>query len=260
MPGVVKAKTPEKKELVQRRKDLRGLEKELADKELFLSTVKGELHLFSHRYRRIVGGKCAELDDVKAKVLDLACQLNPESAKFKTQAEFARRQARRSFSEMADDIGEKAARQPEEKFFSPSDEIKKLFRETARKIHPDLTLDKDDRERRHKLMAQLNEAYDQMDIEKIRAILQKWEDELKPGEDLPLGAQLARILRQIAQIRKRLTAIDDETDVLKNSEMFQLKESLNSDEALMAMAGEIDAQIDLVKSRVAELSAEVSNF
>ena len=260
MPSVISVRVPEKKELAKRKKDLRTLEKELADKELLLSTIKGELHLFADRYKRIVGGKCAELDDIKAKVLELAYQLNPESSTVKNQADFARRQARRSLFEMADDKVNPNFPPTEEESFLPSDEIKKLFRETARKIHPDLSDDQQDREKRHILMTQLNEAYEKMDVGKIQNILDKWEDELKPDEDIPLGVQLARILRQISQVNKRIVEIDDETFELSNSEMYQVQQSMNGDDSLSEMAEEIDTQVELIRFRVSELSNEVNEL
>jgi archaellum component FlaC len=260
MPSVISARVPEKKELSKRKKDLKALEKELADKELLLSTIKGELHLFADRYKRIVGGKCAELDDIKAKVLELAHQLNPDSSEVKSQADFARRQARRSLFDMADEKVNPDISPDIDASFSPSDEIKKLFRETARKIHPDLSNDKKDREKRHILMTQLNEAYEKMDIGKIQNILDKWEDELKPDEDIPLGVQLARILRQIAQVNKRIVEIDDETFELSNSEMYQVQQNMSSDESLSEMAEEIDSQIELIKFRALELSSEVNEL
>ena len=265
MPSVISASVlnagaPEKKEISQRKRNLERLERELADKELLLSTLKGELHIFSRRYTRVVGGKCAELDDIKAKVLELAHLLNPESAKLQSQAEFARRQARRSLFDVAEEAGQTASAPAEQEKFSPSDNIKKLFRETARKIHPDLTVDQHEREKRHNLMSQLNEAYDKMDIGKIQTILRQWEDGLKPEDDIPSGVQLARVLRQIVQVRKRLAQINDEIDVLKNSEMYQLKENMNSDRALSKMANEIDSQIDRLRSSMADLADKVSSF
>jgi hypothetical protein len=260
MPSVISARVPEKNELSKRKKDLKALEKKLADKELHLSTIKGELHLFADRYKKIVAGKCAELDDIKAKVLELAHKLNPDSSEVKSQAEFARRQARRSHFEMADEKAKPDSSPAEEGCFSPSDEIKKLFRETARKIHPDLSNDQHDREKRHILMTQLNEAYEKMDIGKIQNILDKWEDGLKPEEDIPLGVQLARILRQITQVNKRIVEIDDETFELSNSEMYQVQQSMDGEESLFEMAEEIASQIELIKFRVADLSNEVSEF
>ena len=210
----------------------------------------------------MVGAKRSELDDIKAKVLEFSRQLNPDSDIFRVRAEFARRQAQKSSFEMGE---EEKVREPEESFFTPSDEIKKLYRETARKIHPDLSENPEEREKRHSLMARLNEAYDQMDSEKIRDILQKWEDELKPENDLPIGMRLARVLRQTARIKKRLAEIEDESEDLRNSEMFRLKESMEKNHAkvldfLQDLADDIDAQINMVRNKFSALAEEVNNL
>lgn len=262
MTAIVNAETPEKQELKNKREALKSLELELTEKELFLSTMKGELHLFRDHYKRVVGVKCAELDDIKAKVLELSCQLNPDSDVFRVRAEFARRQARKSSFDMGE---EEKVREPEETFFTPSDEIKKLYRETARKIHPDLSENPWEREKRHSLMAHLNEAYDQMDSEKIRDILQKWEEGLKPEDDLTTGMRLAKVLRQIARIKKRLKVIDDETEELRNMEMFRLKENMENSpnkgaDFLQDLADDIEALINKARYKVADLADEVNKF
>ena len=156
MPAIANAETPEKEELKKKKEALKSLERELADKELLLSTIKGELHLFRDHYKRVVGAKRSELDDIKAKVLELSRQLNPDSDMFRSRAEFARRQAQKSSFEMRE---EEKVREPEETFFTPSDEIKKLYRETARKIHPDLSENPKERETRHSLMARFRQCH-----------------------------------------------------------------------------------------------------
>ena len=161
---------------------------------------------------------------------------------------------------MADEKASPDLSPTEEETFSPSDEIKKLFRETARKIHPDLSDDHQEREKRHLLMTQLNEAYEKMDVGTIQNILDKWDDESKPEDDISLGVQLARTLRQITQVKNRIVEIDDETFKLINSEMYQVQQSMNDEDSLSEMADEIDSQIELIKFRVSEISKEVSEF
>jgi hypothetical protein len=162
---------PEAEELLLKRKELTSLEQDLTERELGLSTLKGELHQFERRYNQIVGLKYRELDEVRAQVMELASQLYPKSDEFRAGATSSREQAKQSAGETEDF----ATDSPTEEKFVPSEELKKLFREVAKKIHPDLAENPEEQKRCHNLMSKLNLAYDHLDEEGIRAVLIEWE-------------------------------------------------------------------------------------
>jgi len=233
------------------------LEQALAENELELSTLKGELHLFERRYHLVVGAKYTELDEVKAQILELASCLYPRSDEFRAGAQSARERARGSAK--ASEDCEKDS--PEESIFKPSDNLKKFFREVAKKIHPDLASDEKEKNRRHDLMAKLNLAYDQLDEPAIHAVLVEWESGYHPEKNETLGTQLVKIVRQVAQIKKRLNRIEEELVEIKNSGMHQLMKKMVSMEKtgvdlLEEMAASVDEKIGSIKSKVRDLAAE----
>ena len=61
-----------------------------------------------------------------------------------------------------------------EKEFKSSESLKKLYREVAKAIHPDLTTDEKERVRREKLMAEANLAYGEGNEAKLQSILSEW--------------------------------------------------------------------------------------
>ncbi|MFQ5449420.1 MAG: molecular chaperone DnaJ [Nitrospinaceae bacterium] len=257
MPALTPIVSPEEEELQQKRQELVDLEQELADKELELSTLKGELNLFERRYNQVLGAKYAELDEIKAQVLELACRFYPRSDEFRAEARTARERARKS----ADHSENAGSEEPPEEDFQPSEALKKLFREVAKKIHPDLASNATQKAHRHELMARLNQAYDRLDEEGIRAILIEWEASQPAEANVTLGTRLVRTVRQIAQIRKRLNRIRDELEELTHSGMFQLMKKVESaGEAgtglLREMAEAVQEKIVAVKSRVRDLAHE----
>lgn len=255
--AISQAISPEEEELQLKRRDLTRMEQDLAENELELSTLKGELHLFERRYHLVVGVKYTELDEVKAQILELASRLYPRSDDFRFGAQSARERARNS----ARDSGELEPDSLDEEDFKPSESLKKLFREVAKKIHPDLASDDKEKALRHDLMARLNQAYDRLDEEAIQAVLQEWEESDHAEKSGTLGTQLVRMVKKIAQVRKRLQKIENELTEIRNSGMYQLMKKIESageqgHDLLQEMAAGIDQKIDSIKSKVRDLAGE----
>ena len=255
--AVIPAVSPEEAELKIKRRDLAKFEQEIAEKELELSTLKGELHLFECRYHMVVGAKYTELDEVKAQILELASCLYPRSDEFRAGAQSARERAQGS----AKATGDGGSDSPEKDVFKPSENLKKLFREVAKKIHPDLASEEKEKIRRHELMAKLNQAYDRLDEEAIHAVLLEWEAGHHPEKNQTLGTLLVKTVRQVAQIKKRLSRIGEELVEIKNSGMYQLLKKMASAEKtgvdlLEEMAASVDEKIDSIKSKVRDLAGE----
>ena len=249
--------SPEEEELKLKRRDLAQLEQDLAEKELGLSTLKGELHLFERRYQVVVGAKYTELDEVKAQILELASRLYPRSDEFRSGAQSARERAQSS----ADETDDLESDSPLEEEFKPTENLKKLFRDVAKKIHPDLTSDEKEKIRRNELMARLNQAYDRLDEDAIHAVLLDWEAGHQSEKKETLGTQLVRAVRQVAQIKKRLQRIDEEMAEIKKSGMYQLMKKMASigktgGDLLEEMAAGVDEKIDSIKSKVRDLAGE----
>src|SRR6185436_8916889 len=104
-----------------------------------------------------------------------------------------------------------------------SDAARKLFRDVAKAIHPDLAHDDSTRSRRHTLMIEANKAYASGDEEQLRLILHAWErsPEAVPGSD-PEAMRL-RLIRRIAQIEEQLETLAGDLAVLKDSPLWKLK-------------------------------------
>ena len=92
-----------------------------------------------------------------------------------------------------------------------------------RDIHPDLSKDADDLERRTRFMAEANRAYEAGDAEALRRILDEYQDGADAVEGEGVGAELIRIIRQISLAKSRVSAIEQELAALRQSEIALLK-------------------------------------
>lgn len=129
-----------------------------------------------------------------------------------------------------------------------SDAVRKLFRDVAKSIHPDLARDDDARARRHALMVAANRAYALGDEEQLRVILQAWERSPDAVSGSDVHALAARLERRLAQIDEQLIALEGERAALCDTPLYKLK----------AMVDEAAAQgRNLVAEMVRRLQREI---
>jgi chromosome segregation ATPase len=205
---------PEEEEILRKREELAAIRATLAERELELVDLRRQLAAFEGRYLRQVGALYAELDEWKARISELRARLDPSHAS-KAQAEEAREQARQTYEDAHGQSSETHE-------FAPSPELKRLYREVARRVHPDLATDDADRERRTRFMAEANRAYAAGDADALRRILDEFQDGAETATGEGIGAELIRIIRQISQAIARLAAIEHEIATLRESEIAKL--------------------------------------
>ena len=87
------------------------------------------------------------------------------------------------------------------------DELKSMFRDAAKKIHPDLADDEQDRKLRTRLMADLNEAYAKGDKDAIRNIVDQYNASEDAVQGEGVGYDLMRMIRRLYQIRNHITEL-----------------------------------------------------
>lgn len=220
---IVRKLTPEEEELLRKREELASVRAALAERELELADLRAQLKSFEGRYLRQVGILYAELDDWEAKIAELEASLRP-SATASQRAQETRKRAEETH-EATHGEASKA------RDFQPSADLKSLFREVAKRIHPDFAKDDEaDRRRRNDLMSKANEAYNNGDTEALQRILEEYAgtSESVPGEGI--GAELIRIIRQIAKAKEHIAAIERKMQEERASELAQLKQDVEKAE------------------------------
>lgn len=251
----MQVRKPEEEELSRKKAELSELEFSLADRELFLTALRTELSTFERAYIRTVGKRYAELDEIEAKIAEYVARTHPENVSAVNAATEARSQAQASRAIFDESLAAKTVGSKS----SQSQTLKSLYREVAKRIHPDLANDSTDRLQRERLMAAANRAYEEGDESRLRAILEEYESspELVKG-DGP-GAELVRVIRKIAQAERRLVEIDEEVEKLEKSERFELKARVDeaateSRDLLQEMAEALDEQIAVSQERLQSFS------
>lgn len=243
-----KRQTPEEIELNKKRAELFTLESILAQRELDLATLQAELREFEGEYLRRVGVLYGELDEIEAKIAETQAAQAPEDAAAQRRAQAARAQANESASTAQEGLSESSGK------FKPSETMKRLYRELARLIHPDLVADESEKLRRHTLMAEANRAYEQGDESRLTTLLSDWQDSPDTVKGEGVALELVRSIRKISQAEKRIAEINSEIVSLNNSELNQLrmkvdKAAMEGRDLLDEMAALIEEQIEDAQER-----------
>ena len=244
---------PEEDELAKKRQELAGLESELAEGELRIAGLRAALSVFERRYLRIVGTRYAELDEIEAQIAEILARNRPSDE----QAQDSAKQARTRANDSQTAAHEQPSGEPKE--FAPSPSLKALYRQVAKRIHPDLTSDPAERIRRQKLMAEANLAYERGDEARLRKILEDYERSPEVVQGEGTGAELVRAIRKIAQIRSRIREIEAEVELIIQSDLHQLKVKVEEAEKqgrdlLKEMAAMVEGRIAEARERLRQES------
>jgi hypothetical protein len=239
---------PEAEELARRKAQLLVLSEELLRRERELDAYRVELHHFETRYRRTLGGRYARLDEL-ADLLDAA---RDEAGGDRRAEPDPEDPAERYPGQGLPGGGQNwdwGEREPEpEPRPVIGEQAKRLFRQLARIIHPDLAGDPAERERRTNLMVAANLAYEQGDVAALEKLLDDWERSPEAVTGGGALAELERTVRRIAQVQARIDAIDEELAELEASAMGWLrrrteKAAREGWDLLAHMVKELDRQI-----------------
>ena len=197
-----------------------------------LGRLKADLGAFRLRYRQAVGLLHDELDELEAAIAE---------AELGELAKQARLDAQGAAPPPSNPILESAAR-------DTTDAVRRLFRDVAKAVHPDLAHDGLTRERRHALMIEANNAYALGDEARLRSILHTWENSPEAVAGSGPEAIRARLVRRIAEIESQLDVCTQDLSALHDSPLGKLKAMVD----VAAARGE-----DLVDDMVRRLQRDI---
>ena len=205
-------------ELKSARAQLVELRATLADREVELAELRARLRAFEAKYMREVGVLYAALDEWEAKIAEREVDLyNSEEARKRAEEQRAQAEATKkaAYADELENVAEE---------FEPPVSLKQLFREVAKRIHPDFARDEAELAHFTLLMARANEAYTRGDADLLQRMLDD-HHEINAGiQGEGAVVELARISRQIQHARRDIANLEAEQSTLLASEIAQLLE------------------------------------
>jgi hypothetical protein len=205
---LIRPEPPPESALEELRARVQELEAALAQQRADVAEARAALEMFRISYRQQVGLLHEELDELELQIAEIEL------------GELTRR-LDEATAQPGDPSQAGAATEPLARF--TTDAVRRLFREVAKSIHPDLSHDEEARARRHALMVQANRAYALGDEEQLRSILQAWETSPDAVQGIDEDAMRLRLVRRTAQIEEELARLAGERDELHGTALWRLK-------------------------------------
>ncbi|WP_435885258.1 J domain-containing protein [Streptomyces prunicolor] len=245
---------------------VRVAEQALIEYEIAVDTFRIEVENFSRLHHQKLGPMYSRLDELDAQIAEaLAARTgNPEDIR---KADEARARVMPMpaveelfhgwmdgsglFPEAEAMLTDQPVRPPQR--VRPSEEARKLYRELARKAHPDLAQDDDERKRREEFITRVNAAYSRGDAPLLRELGEEWAAGPAPAERGPSPSEeLYARLEWLAHRKELLTLVARELEEGAIGSMLRIAPD-DPDRLLDEIAEQLLAQ-------VAEREAELANL
>jgi hypothetical protein len=217
---------PEEQELTRLEGEQAELEEQVTSAELSLETSKTETAQFQYRYYQTVGSLYAQLDELDAQIANAQAERSPGNAAAQAHAKATHDQARKS----AEEAGLLKANPAPPLAITP--ELKQAYRQAAKLMHPDRATGEPERQRRTTLMAQVNLAYERGDQNAIEKLIVDYGQDPEAIAGADVASRIVKAIRRIAQLRRRLKEVHEEMKAHQQTELCQLKQTIEEAEAI----------------------------
>ncbi len=245
---------------------VRAAEQALIEFEIAVETFRVEVENFSRLHHQKLGPMYARLDELDARIAEARAARtgDPEDLRRAQEARAAVMPmpgVEELFNDWIDSDGlspEAAAMLNERpvqapKRVRPGEEARRLYRELARKAHPDLAREEDERQRREEFITRVNAAYARGDEAQLRELAAEWEAGPVPAEErLSESEELYARLEWLAERKDMLSVMARELEESAIGAMLRMAPD-DPDRLLEEIAEQLLAQVSERESELAGL-------
>ncbi|MFF3502215.1 hypothetical protein [Streptomyces sp. NPDC003247] len=245
---------------------VRAAEQALIEFEIAVETFRVEVENFSRLHHQKLGPMYTRLDELEAQIAEARAARSGDPEDARKAAEARARvlpmpgveelfhgwmDGDGLFPEAAAMLTEQPVRPPER--VRPSDEARKLYRELARKAHPDLAQEETERTRREEFITRVNAAYARGDEVALRTLAEEWAAGPAPAERKPSPSEeLYARLEWLAERKELLAMVARELEESAIGGMLRLAPD-DPDRLLDEIADQLLAEVAKKEAELAEL-------
>ena len=249
----------------------------IADLSEEVYSLKNELAVFEAEYHGRIGVLYVKLDELELAIKEYLKRIELlESGKVKNLVDLEKEieeqfktdyQKIKEEKEEAEQYSEEYERVKEKPKLDEESEkrLKSLYRELAKKYHPDMARTPEDKEKFHKIMAEINQAYNDRDLKKMEelAVRLKYPEKIFVRESLE--EEFERLLRESEKLDEIISGLEDELAIIKNSDTYEFKvrvddAGIQDRDLLKEMEGELNTKIEQKEEELKKVNQEFKNL
>jgi hypothetical protein len=227
--AVVRTQSPEEREYTRLLLEVESRKQRVAALQEELASLRITLGRFEAEYHAVVGSLFLELDRIRLairsyeeKIARLHGDPDADPARVEEEVEETLRATREEIDEQERENRryEEAFQREHERPQLPSDdeaELHRLYRELAKRFHPDLARTEAERRRRDPLMQRVNAAMRDRNLVAMRALLSESEVSDAAFEARSIGEKLVWAIREVARLDDVILALERDLAALRTS-------------------------------------------
>jgi hypothetical protein len=251
-----------------------GRKRRLAELEAELRTLREALVRFEAVCHARVGDLLEQLRDVAEAIARLERRLDP-ALPDDLDPSFIDDEFERPADGSTDDYrqhqpAEREKRSRRRLVASDEADAKRMYKDLARRFHPDLALSDEDRREREAMMQSVNEAYRARDLAELRSLYVRAEAADPSFGDRPIADRLAWARAELSRLNGMVDQVGEELAALRGMEVHRLWRSYSAgdpvldqledqlEEKLAAQGRRLDLTIAACRRMEAELRRDTT--
>ena len=261
--AIVRSESPEEREYARYLDEIEVRKRRVADLQADLQLLKDNLGRFNAEYHAQVGTLFVELDKIQLAIDEYECRIAMLQCDPVTPPEDLEREVRNQFSKKHEEVheDEEETRRYEHTYREDQQHpkldtrseatLKSVFRELAKRFHPDLARTAAERQQREVIMKRVSAAFHARDIDALEAIRAETVFEDPSFESRSIGEKLVWAIREVNRLDEFISSITAEREALVASDLAQLwKRQEDGENVIERLEEDLRRDIDQARQRL----------
>lgn len=232
--SIVKSQTPEEREYARYLGEIEMRKRRVAELQTELELLKEDLGRFDAEYHVRVGTLFVELDTIQLSISEYEFRIARLLADLDIPNDELEQETRSRFSDQRDEIhhDEEKTRRYQHAFHEDRQRpklddatetaLKSLYRELAKRFHPDLARTELERQQLEVVMKRINAAFHERDVNSLQSLKNEAEIEDASFESRSIGEKLVWAIREMSRLDDLIVTITSEIATLQTSDLASL--------------------------------------